>query len=433
MNIENALLETILKRYKNLYDIYDYSIVDNTLIILCNVRTHTPSFVVSGDDVSYMNYAYNNDLKFNHNKHEYGPGLAIVDLKYNELVKLYYFQELEMIDDRVTFVYKNKDFIILEFEFRTYILYLKDFSIMSFGGNLIKIYEPYIITFPYIDYFSSDVFCLTDTRTKNIVNLYDVLPLKDLLPIDLDVLDGGYGNLLSDNLYIIDNKLIFIDPRTKIEYAIFLDVILGKTKMEKMPNVFGDNVCKLKDIKEISPYRGVSLGELALNNLEHDGCNIISERSSYVAKLMFQIKYQFRKDKIRELAQITTRELSRKIYGTFDVIIPVPSSNPNKDYQPLNEVVQIISNKLNVPYDLGYLLSKEREPVRTINDSNTRNNILEDSLYISDINKYRDKRILLIDDHIYKGDTVKACISKCCCSDIFVLVITRNYELSEIM
>ena len=229
------------------------------------------------------------------------------------------------------------------------------------------------------------------------------------------------------SIYIVNDKLICIDYDSKIYYSISIDAVMGRTKMVEDSLETYRNIYNLKNIEGIYPYCGISLGELALWNWGgyRNGANY-NERSSYIAKLIYQIKYQLRKDKINELAHLIINELDSNDYGTFDVIIPVPSSNPNNEYQPLNEVVKVISTLLNIPFDFTYLLSKERTPVRNIDDSIMRQKILEESLYISDINRYKSKRILLVDDHIYKEDTIKTCIHKCCCADMFVLVIARN-------
>ena len=409
-NKDLELVNKILFKFKNLGKVHDYVIIDNMLYLSCDVKTDSSYFSVHDEIVRYGHCI--DDIKY---LDEFRNGFAIIDLTYLEIVKVFCFWGFEEWGgSNISISFKQKEFLILVYGFKSYVLFLKDLDIIQFGGEEYKVYEPYIITFPYNDYFSSATFSLLDTRTKRLANLYNVLPPEYIFE------ETHYNN----NLFIINDRLYFIHPINGFEYNIALEAIIGNTSMEYNRNSFHTNVYNIKNISGISPYSGISLGELVLHNTNDN--DFIKEQSSYVAKLIYQIKYQFRKDKISELAHIIVKELKTGEYGIFDIIIPVPTSRPSHEYQPLNETVKIISNLLNIPYDFNYLLSKERIPVRKITDDTTRKNTLEKSLYISDAAKYKNKRILLIDDHIYKGDTINTCIRKCCCSDIFVLVIARN-------
>lgn len=418
MNIEKALLDIILRRYNNLQEVYEYVVIDNMLFILCKVRTHTPSFVVSGNDISYKNYAYKNNMNYCFNEYAYGSGLAVIDLEYNDLVKLYYFQEIENINDVVSIRFKNNDFIILEFEYRIYILYLKDLTIVPFGGSLIKICEPYIITFPYVDYFGSDVFSLLDTSSRKMINLHDYIQVNS------PFYDGGYesSNQLYNSVYIVNDNLIYTDPHG-FDFSIPIDIALGKRKMH-CKQIFNDEVYDIKSIDCITPYIGYSLGKLAYCNIENN--SIIDEKSSYVARLLYSVKYLYREDKLIELTKIVSRQINI-LFPDIDVIVPIPPSDKTRQPNLFLELIKKISEEINIPYDTNYLLSENSIPIKSIKNNIERKRILNESLYISDSKIYQNKKILLIDDHIYKGDTICTAIDKVKCKNIFVLVIARNY------
>ena len=422
-NKDIELINKILLKFKNLGQVHDYVIIHDMLYLSCDVKTDSSAFNVYSDEVKYGHIV--KDVKF---LEEYRDGFAIIDLTYFELIKVFCFNCFELFGNcGVSIKFKHEDFFILNYGYYSYILFLKDLDIVLLGGGLYKIYEPYVIAFPYSGNNLNELFTLLDTRSRKKVYLNDILPINQQSE---ECYENGFNNHWYKSIYIVNDKLICIDFDSKIYYSVSIDAVMGRTEMVENSLETYRNIYYLKNIEGIYPYNGISLGELALRSwmIYRNGANYYDyyERSSYIAKLIYQIKYQFRKDKINELAHLIINELDSNDYGTFDVIIPVPSSNPNNEYQPLNEVVKVISTLLNIPFDFTYLLSKERTPVRNIDDSIMRQKILEESLYISDINRYKSKRILLVDDHIYKEDTIKTCIHKCCCADMFVLVIARN-------
>ena len=416
-NKDIELINKILLKFKNLGKVHDYVIIHDMLYLSCDVKTNSSAFNVYFDEVKYGHIV--KDLEY---LDKYHNGFAIIDLTYFELIKVFCFNCFELFGNcNVSIKFKHEDFFILNYGYNSYILFLKDLDIMLLGGELYKICEPYVIAFPNSENNLNEFFTLLDTRNRKKVYLNDILPTNQQSE------ECYENNPWYKSIYIVNDKLICIDYDSKIYYSISIDAVMGRTKMVEDSLETYRNIYNLKNIEGIYPYCGISLGELALWNWGgyRNGANY-NERSSYIAKLIYQIKYQLRKDKINELAHLIINELDSNDYGTFDVIIPVPSSNPKNEYQPLNEVVKVISTLLNIPFDFTYLLSKERTPVRNIDDSIMRQKILEESLYISDINRYKSKRILLVDDHIYKEDTIKTCIHKCCCADMFVLVIARN-------
>ena len=411
------LVNKILLKFKNLGKVHDYVIIGNMLYLSCDVKTDSSYFSVIENKILY-GFPFEDDQEY---IEDYIGGIAIIDLKNFEIVKVYcFFDFIDCVSLTVSIEYKNDDFLFLSNGIYCYVLYIDDYNLIPFGGLLYKIYDPYLITFPYGDYFDSSAFLLLDTKTKTIIDLYDIIPIDKSKPYYEYRLDSCC-NELYDNLYIINNKLLFTDTKSGIEYSVPMEIALGKTKITKTPQTLENEAYDVKTINEILPYVGISLGKMSLYNVQSN--DIIIDESSYIAQLFYQVKYRFRKDKISELAQLIARKIPKH---DFDIIVPVPSSNPNKEYQPLNEIIKIISNILQIPYDLDYLISNMRKPVRLISDSIERKSILENSLHVTNTNKYKNKRILLIDDHIHKGDTINTCIRKCCCNDIFVLVIARN-------
>lgn len=407
------LVNKILLKFNNLGKVHDYVIIDNMLYLSCYIKTDSPYFlVIRGGSVLYKKYDYMNYIS-DFNSEGYGNGFVIIDLDYWEIVKVFYFKDTLNYDWPVQISFHSNDFLVLNYEELSYVLYLSDLTIDEIGASSYKVYQPYIIGLPYFGYHCEEQLFLLDTTTRKKVDLYNVFSNVNI------------NEWSANNLFIENGKLVCVNSKRFEEYVVPINLLLGYGEVPKSDYSFVDEVYNIKTIDEILPYSGFTLGEMA-SWLGH----IKNERCSYIGKLLNFAKNYMQKNKIVELAQLTASQIN-KLFGAFDVIVPVPPSDLSRQFQPLHELVKKISEIINVPYDMEYLLTKNQYPIKLIEDRDKRRKILDESLYLNDVDKYRDKKILLVDDHIFRGDTINACISKCRCSDIFVLVIARNYELSE--
>ena len=88
-----------------------------------------------------------------------------------------------------------------------------------------------------------------------------------------------------------------------------------------------------------------------------------------------------------------------------DVIIPVPPSNFNRPYQPIYELARkLVESGFNVDFDF-LIKTKSTPPVKEINDSILRKNLLMNIFEVRDL-RYKNKKILLFDDFFRSGDTL---------------------------
>ena len=422
------LIKKLLVKFKNLGEVYDYVIIDDMLYLSCKVKTDSAYYSGKGynrlDQVRISDYDSSDG---------FSCGFVIIDLGRFEIVKVFcFYPEYGVYEDEYKIISIHKGFLVLSYADTTCILIINSLDLIPFGGELYKVSEPYVISFPYADYFCSSECLILDTRTKKIVNLYKVLPMQHIIPLNWEGL-GIDINSLYKSIYVINDKLYYVGEHLDCEYSISMDVVFAKSMEEKKTTDFNKNVYNIKEIDLGTSKKCLSLGIFSFDTIYCSDEEHVNKSSSYVAKLMYQVKYQNRKDKIEELAYLVSKEIKK--YGKFDVIIPIPSSNPNNEYQPLNEVVKSLSSIVQIPYDLNYLLSYERKPIKAISDYMERMTELQDSLYIHDELKYAGKRILLIDDHIYKGDTIRTCIERCSlfCRDVFALVIARNPDVKNVV
>lgn len=413
------IIEDILQRYENIGKVCDYVVIDNLLCVSCYVKTDSAYFLVLDDGtIIYKDYACK-DYISEFNKEGYGNGLVIIDLTCFQIVQSFYFKDYNNWDSPIEIGFSCSDYLVISFQSKSHIFFTKDFSLLILGSPNYRIYEPYIILFPYSDYDGNFEFSLFDTTTREIVYLSKFLPDDPLHD------DPFYP--YPDNVFIIDKKLVGRKNgdlhNNEGQYSIPIDFLFGRNVKLQDSRIHEREICNIEPIEEIKPIEGYSLGVY-----KYDATNHCSESdSSYVSELLYLIKNKFRKDKINELAHILKEYVSmHHSYHKFDVIIPVPCSDKSRQFQPLYEIIKALSTLVHIPCDFEYLLSTDKKPIKTIKDEEERKRILDKTLYITDEYKYADKKILLIDDHIYSGDTIKTCISKCKCAEIFVLVISRN-------
>ena len=91
----------------------------------------------------------------------------------------------------------------------------------------------------------------------------------------------------------------------------------------------------------------------------------------------------------------------------IDCIIPVPSSK-DREFQPVEELTKVISQKTNIAINTSVLLkTKHTEELKNIDDEQARTEILRKAFDIEE-NALEGKNVILFDDLYRSGSTLEA-------------------------
>jgi predicted amidophosphoribosyltransferase len=149
---------------------------------------------------------------------------------------------------------------------------------------------------------------------------------------------------------------------------------------------------------------------------------------SEMGELIFQLKYRNNKSTIPKII-----ELLKALGGieTFDIIIPVPSSNKGRAYQPVNEVAKALGQQRDVEVLVNFLDKKPGGPeMKNIDDPDKRAAIMQSTIIIVGDKNISGKRVLLLDDVYMSGATLTECCSVLCnqakAESVSVLTLTKT-------
>jgi len=125
---------------------------------------------------------------------------------------------------------------------------------------------------------------------------------------------------------------------------------------------------------------------------------------SEMGELVKQLKYKNDKSAVGKIV-----DLLEKFNGieNFDAIIPIPSTNKNRAYQPVDEVAQELGKRNGVKVLVG-LLSKKAggKELKNVNDPDERKELLKDAITLSGDSDISGQNILLLDDLYRSGATL---------------------------
>lgn len=163
--------------------------------------------------------------------------------------------------------------------------------------------------------------------------------------------------------------------------------------------------------------------------LNSDG-SYTSTRSD-IGEALFLLKYRsdnsqidYLKDKLVEFLK------TRLVLPYIDVIIPVPAS-ATRNVQPVYEICKLVGNELNIAVDLSFIKKiKSTQQLKSIEDPNQRKAIIEGAFDVIDMNKYKNKKILIIDDLFRSGTTVNeltdTLLNKASVGNVYIVTLTKT-------
>lgn len=150
---------------------------------------------------------------------------------------------------------------------------------------------------------------------------------------------------------------------------------------------------------------------------------------SQIGEAVFQLKYRHNQSQIDFLVSELVAFLNtRLVLPYIDVILPTPPSQ-NRDFQPVLEIANKVAEQLGKSIDFDFVLkTKSTTQLKSITDVNERQQIISGAFAISDPDKYRNKKVLIIDDLYRSGTTLnemtKVLYEQANVNNVYVVTLT---------
>jgi len=329
---------------------------------------------------------------------------------YNEIFLLYDKGEKirDIIGENCLFIGNE---YLLKFPFWGYSEDCQDLILINLSNNsLIKVnyptdIEPYLISRTAIYskseekvYYFSNVKSALKDYTKSLYCL-DVSQLINnnmvrILETTLNFIPNNtFLDIFKDYIYCCDEKNNVIQLKVPIKDASEI-IIYPNTNSDtyEIPNV--DNLLIL-DVHTIS------------SKMNKDGS--FTTKRSEIGELLYRFKYRNEFNLVDGISQYVSERILN-YFGPYsiDVILPMPPSNEDRKYQPVEQIAKFVSKRIKIPVDFSYLKkSRQTTEIKTLSNSKERQNCLENVFKLTD-NRYSGKNVLIIDDLIRSGTTLGA-------------------------
>ena len=279
-------------------------------------------------------------------------------LKNTVLIEIYNFEYAEELSYIVN--YKNNIFKPIHPSFLTEI---------SLNYMLVK---PYIQSTHYGHYEDFKLIRLSDLEE---IDLFNYLPTDVLEYINSLKLDSISNDSIHNQF--IENDILFFG-----DYEFSCDNLFNLTS--KIKNNHKQQEVKLNTLIPINnnEISGFALDIHTIKStLLYDG-KFETTRTD-LGELLFRLKYKFDRSTIEEIA-IKCSKVIKSAYSDIDVIIPAPPSNLERPFQPVFEVAKRIGELTKIPIDLNYVIKLPTEQIKSLNNQEDRNIILDRSISITD-------------------------------------------------
>ena len=119
-----------------------------------------------------------------------------------------------------------------------------------------------------------------------------------------------------------------------------------------------------------------------------------------------------------------------KYTRNLSAIIPVPPSNPDRPFQPVQELALEVGRRAEIPVATDYLKKiKKTPPLKDVDDTQSRKQHLRGAFVVAD-RRFAGKYVLVLDDLYRSGETLsevtRVLMQQGKVSKVFVLTITKT-------
>lgn len=206
---------------------------------------------------------------------------------------------------------------------------------------------------------------------------------------------------------------------------------------KQLINLFFPNVCvgcKNVLVEQEKVICIHCLHELPLTNLHVNDSKVISKifygtvvlqhatalfyypKKGVVRQLIHHLKYKNQKHISGYLGKWLGIELKDSgYYNDIDVVIPVPLHKKRMRQRGYNQVegfAKELALSLNAEYNDSTLFRNKNTSTQTVKNRLTRSKNVETIFEVTDVNTLKRKHILLVDDVITTGATIKSCVTE---------------------
>ncbi len=158
------------------------------------------------------------------------------------------------------------------------------------------------------------------------------------------------------------------------------------------------------------------------------GHPIFDNTRSEIGELLYQFKYRGDQSALQKILSATVEYLRERAQGRFDLIVPVPPSNPTRTVT--NQLANGLALGLGTGFSATALVkSKDTSELKSVSDPEVRKQILEDA-FRADKQQVASKTVLLVDDLYRSGATLEAATAALTvqggAKSVYVLAVTRT-------
>lgn len=129
---------------------------------------------------------------------------------------------------------------------------------------------------------------------------------------------------------------------------------------------------------------------------------------SEMGEFIYRLKYR---SDLTTIPKIVGLLAGIKGIEKFDVIVPVPSSNTSRAFQPVDEIAKALGESRGVPVLAGFLQKTAKEQLKNVTNQEERQRLLERAIRVAGTEDISQKTVLLVDDLYRSGSTLNACCS----------------------